>query len=621
MINPVVFATHLARAVDLFRDPAKKDEQKREFRTLVGMLKEGDVGVRIRNNRLEVNGEAVTAPEFQPLVQRMTLHGVTELTVPRDAPVAHLFELLRALAEQPGGPSDIVSRLQSSGAYRVSVVMAAMDLAEEAPAPQGTAPAAPTSGRDMGTRGVLRGEPVKDIRSSPVAGAEGVEHVEQNLAPPSVALPSPEAATPSDEVVPRESRQGRSPGLPSSHVEPNAPSSLPTLPPPPPPPPPPPQAPAQVRRAPSPTPPAFPKPPLPEEEVPKDATQPEISRAAASSHFALREALSSDTADLLAQLDQNPQSAQIGETLTVLNRQVESVLRQGKIEQAMQIVHTIVRIEQRVEDPALRRQYGIALRRMITRQMLDGLSKMVQVPHLEDAASMVLQRAGPDGVEVLLDLLTTSNTVNERRGVFNALTQMKEGQDQLIHMLGHPQWFVVRNVADLVGELGLEAAVPALTKQLDHTDERVRRQVALALAKIGTRSAAEPLRRVLRDISPEVRRQAALGVGGRKASALAMPLVVALEEEKDPEVVRELIFALGRIGSPDAVQALIKLAQPAGKFFGRKPSGLRITAVEALRVAGTPAALGTLQSLVNDSDKQVRAAALQALNELNIKKA
>jgi len=621
MINPVVFATHLARAVDLFRDPAKKDEQKREFRTLVGMLKEGDVGVRIRNNRLEVNGEAVTAPEFQPLVQRMTLHGVTELTVPRDAPVAHLFELLRALAEQPGGPSDIVSRLQSSGAYRVSVVMAAMDLAEEAPAPQGTAPAAPTSGRDMGTRGVLRGEPVKDIRSSPVAGAEGVEHVEQNLAPPSVALPSPEAATPSDEVVPRESRQGRSPGLPSSHVEPNAPSSLPALPPPPPPPPPPPQAPAQVRRAPSPTPPAFPKPPLPEEEVPKDATQPEISRAAASSHFALREALSADTAELLAQLDQNPQSAQIGETLTVLNRQVESVLRQGKIEQAMQIVHTIVRIEQRVEDPALRRQYGIALRRMITRQMLDGLSKMVQVPHLEDAASMVLQRAGPDGVEVLLDLLTTSNTVNERRGVFNALTQMKEGQDQLIHMLGHPQWFVVRNVADLVGELGLEAAVPALTKQLDHTDERVRRQVALALAKIGTRSAAEPLRRVLRDISPEVRRQAALGVGGRKASALAMPLVVALEEEKDPEVVRELIFALGRIGSPDAVQALIKLAQPAGKFFGRKPSGLRITAVEALRVAGTPAALGTLQSLVNDSDKQVRAAALQALNELNIKKA
>jgi HEAT repeat protein len=626
MVNPVVFATHLARAVDLFRDPAKKEDQKREFRTLVGMLKEGDVALRIGNGVLEVNREALTAPEFQPLVQRMSVHGVNELVIPADAPVAHLFELLRALADQPGASVNIASRLRSSGANRVSVVLAALDLPEETP----EAPAPPG---DLGTRGVLRGE-LKDMGSAPIDGAEGVEQVEQNLAPPSVALPSPEAATPSDEVVPRQSTKVPGPGLPATHLEaePGIPANLP---PPPPPPPPPPVAPT-FRPAAAPPPPAPKQPAAPPAaiqpasvDVPEEGeavrvsnpiAQPDIAREAASSTFALREALSKDTTDLLGVLDANPQASNVGETLTVLTRQVESVMRQGKVEQAMQIVYNVVRIEQRVEDAAVRRQYGIALRRMITRQMLDGLSKLVLVPHLEDAAGIVLQRAGPDGVEVLLDLLTTSNTVTERRGVFNALIQMKEGQDQLIHMLGHPQWFVVRNVADLVGELGLEAAVPALTRQLDHTDERVRRQVALALAKIGTRSAAEPLRRVLRDPSSDVRRQAALGVGGRKASALAMPLVVALEDEKDPEVVRELIFALGRIGSPDAVQALIKIAQPSGKFFGRKPSALRITAVEALRVAGTPSAVGTLQNLANDSDKQVRAATQQALSELSLKK-
>jgi HEAT repeat protein len=370
-------------------------------------------------------------------------------------------------------------------------------------------------------------------------------------------------------------------------------------------------------------PPQFGDAPQEDAAEPTAPAAPEIAREAASPLFALREALSKDTADMINALEANPATPHAGEMLSVLNRQVEMVMRQGKIEHAMQIVYSIVRVEQRVEDVAMRRQYGIALRRMITKQMLDGLSKLVQVPHLEDAAGAVLQRAGPDGVEVLLDLLTTSNTVTERRGVFNALIQAlkdgKEGQDQLVHMLGHPQWFVVRNVADLVGELALEAAVPALTKQLDHDDERVRRQVALALAKIGTRSAAEPLRRALRDSSADVRRQAALGVGGRKASALAMPLVVALEEEKDPDVVRELIFALGRIGSPDAVQALIKLAQPSGKLFNRKPSALRVTAVEALRVAGTPAAIGTLQSFAADGDKQVRAAVQQALTELNAK--
>jgi HEAT repeat protein len=622
MVNPVVFATHLARAVDLFRDPAKKEDQKREFRTLVGMLKDADVKVRIHEQHLEVNGEAVTAAEFQPLVQRMLQHGVHEVTVPRDAPVAHLFELLRALADQPGGTTDIASRLRTSGADRVSVVLQALDHPEE-----------PARVRDLGTSGVLRGEPVKDLRSAPVAGAEGVEHVEQNLAPPSLGLPGTPAegaaATAEPGPPPEE--------LPTRHVTGEPPPSPFPLPPPPPPPPPAAAESAAPVAAHAPPPPpsarVIPRAPVPpalrgatptaeEEEAEEVSTagEPEISREAASSMFALREALSKDAADLLVQLETNPQAGNVGETLAVLNRQVETAMRQGKIEPAMQIVYNVVRVEQQVEDPALRRQYGIALRRMITRPMLDALSKLVQVPHLEDAASIVLQRAGPDGVEVLLDLLATSNTVTERRGVFNALVGMKEGQDQLIHMLSHPQWFVVRNVADIVGELGLESAIPALTKQLDHSDERVRKQVALALAKIGTRGAAEPLRRVLRDKSADVRRQAALGVGGRKASALAMPLVVALEEEKDPEVVRELIFALGRIGSPDAVQALMKIAQPSGKLFSRKPAVLRITAVEALRVAGTPSATGTLQGLANDGDKQVRAAARQALAELSAKK-
>src|SRR5204863_7036603 len=90
----------------------------------------------------------------------------------------------------------------------------------------------------------------------------------------------------------------------------------------------------------------------------------------------------------------------------------------------------------------------------------------------------------------------------------------------------------------------------------------------------------------------------------------------ALEEEEDEEVERELILALGRIGSPDAVQALIKFAQPAGRLFGRKPSSLRLAAVEALRLAATPAAIGTLQGLSDDGDKQVRGAALIALAQM-----
>ena len=144
----------------------------------------------------------------------------------------------------------------------------------------------------------------------------------------------------------------------------------------------------------------------------------------------------------------------------------------------------------------------------------------------------------------------------------------------------------------------------------------MRKAVGMALAKIGTRSAAEPLRRALRDRSVEVRMHVALGIGGRKSNALAMPLVVAMEEEKEEAVVRELMLALGRIGSPDAVQALIKWAQPAGRIFGRRPSELRVAAVDGLRLAATPAALGTLEGLSDDGDRQVREEARRAVDDL-----
>src|SRR5256885_10939463 len=153
----------------------------------------------------------------------------------------------------------------------------------------------------------------------------------------------------------------------------------------------------------------------------------------------------------------------------------------------------------------------------------------------------------------------------------------------------------------------MDDAATGLGNRFGQADEHVCKAGGVALAKIGTRGAAEPLRRALRDRSQEVRMQVAVGIGGRKSSALAMPLVVAMEEEKDEAVVRELILALGRIGSPDAVQALIKWAQPTGRFFGRKPSELRLAAVEGLRLAASAAALGTLEGLSDDSDQIGRA--------------
>jgi len=495
MIVPQTFATLFARTLDLFRDPTAKEGQKVQFRALVELLKLDAVTVTVDGGRLAVNGIPLEGAAYAVLAQRLEFHSVGEIRIPAAPPAAEMFELLKALADQPG-EGDVSTRLRSTGAQQISVG--------------------------------IQASVSHDVAAAPAAAA------------------------------------------------------------PPPPPPPPADVPAIL-----------------EDESP--------------AAFAPATAASRSSTDILAELQRKPTGPQVPDLLAVLSRQLETAMKANRLEQALAIVAGIVRAEQSIGDEARRRQYSIALKRIYTKPLLEGIAHLVPMPSQRDAALLALQRAGEGGVEVLLDLLVAAPTIDERRGIFQALTGMKEGTDQLVHMLGHHQWFVVRNVAELVGELGLEEAVPALARQLDHEDERVRKAVALALAKTGSRSAAEPLRRALKDKSAEVRIQAAVGVGGRKASALAMPLVVAMGEEEDEAVEQELMLALGRIGSPDAVQALIKFAQPGGKLFGRKPTALRVTAVEALRLAATPAAIGTLEGLGADSDKQVRAAAQAALRDLKQK--
>ncbi len=504
MATPQQLAAHFTRTLDLFRDPAAKEEQKGQFRTLVSLLKaEGMTIAADDNTGLAINGTRFDRGPYNSLVQRLELHSVMEIKIPADPPIAEMFELLRLLADQPRD-DDIAARLRTAGGGTISVAIQSFVL--EAPPP---------------------------------------------LAP---VTPRPERRT---ETAPQ-----------------TAPPDLP--------------------------------------EIVRETT-------ADSSGFSPATAATRPFRELIAELQEKPAGPHAGELLAVLGRQLETAMKAKRTAQALAILVGVVRAEQQVSDATRKRQYSIALKRMYSKSLLEAVAELADSPLERDDALLVLRRAGEDGVEVLLDLLVAAPTIEERRGIFMALTGMKEGTDQLVHMLGHHQWFVVRNVAELAGELALDDAVPALAQQLNHDDERVRKAVALALAKIGSSAAAEPLRRALRDKSPEVRMQAAVGVGGRKSSALAMPLVVAMDEEEDQAVIRELILALGRIASSASVQALIKFAQPGGRLFGRKPAELRVTAVEALRLAATPAAIGTLEGLTDDGDRQVRLAAESALADLKRK--
>ena len=118
---------------------------------------------------------------------------------------------------------------------------------------------------------------------------------------------------------------------------------------------------------------------------------------------------------------------------------------------------------------------------------------------------------------------------------------MTEGTQLLVHMLTHDEWFVLRNVAELCGEMQLEDAVLPLARKIGHEDERVRRAVAGALARIGTPGTVEPLRQALQDPSAQVRRMAVAGVDSRRSRGLVPAMIRRLDEETVGDVQREIL--------------------------------------------------------------------------------
>lgn len=316
--------------------------------------------------------------------------------------------------------------------------------------------------------------------------------------------------------------------------------------------------------------------------------------------------------ELVYNLSEAKSDAAVAEMLNQLVAAGEAAVRQSDWRELITAAHGLVQLEGKIGE---HRGFGIALRRLLPRSVLEQVAQHTAHGNQKTEASTILKRMGADGTEVLVYAMANAEDMAERRAYFNALKEMTEGSELLVHMLSHDQWFVVRNVADLTGELRLENAVPALGKQITHNDERVRRSVASALGRIGGSQAVEPLRRALRDPVPGVRLEAARNLDGRRNRNLAMSIAVAADEEANLDVQKEMYLALGRIGSNEAIQALAKAAEPGGRLFNRKPQGVRLAAVAGLHAAG-PSAANQLKALMQDDDREVREAVQRSLATL-----
>ena len=292
----------------------------------------------------------------------------------------------------------------------------------------------------------------------------------------------------------------------------------------------------------------------------------------------------------------------------------EHSARAGRHAVVGDIVTALIAREGMARSEEHRRGYAAALRKLTKPALLRGVAKLVSTTaEHRQRYFPILQRAVDAGAAAVVALIGQATTRTERQALVGMLKELPAAVPALVGMLDDGRWYAVRNAAELLGELGAADAEEALIGLVHHTDDRVRRAATASLLRIGTPNALRAVHDAVDDASPEVRMQAAAALSTKRDGRSTAALIRAVDDEQDGDVQNALIAALGRIGTGDAVQKLVKMAVPEGRLFRKKTNAQRIAAVQALGEARTPAAVAALKQLTDDKDREVRDTAVRAL--------
>ncbi len=201
--------------------------------------------------------------------------------------------------------------------------------------------------------------------------------------------------------------------------------------------------------------------------------------------------------------------------------------------------------------------------------------------------------------------------------------RVKDEIEIQIDLLKDPDWAVRREAVITLGEMGDERCVEPLARSLRDGDWQVREAAVEALSMVGSPSV-DPLIKQLRDW--DIRKYAIRALGKIKDERVLDPLLAQLRsdefkedatealvelgqpaveklltalKDKDENVRKQAVIALGRIKDPEAVDALIERLQDKDWF-------IRLTAAAALETIGDERGREAIKPLLQDPDLVVK---------------
>ena len=211
-------------------------------------------------------------------------------------------------------------------------------------------------------------------------------------------------------------------------------------------------------------------------------------------------------------------------------------------------------------------------------------------------------------------ILSLSNLMGEvqeikyRKVMIDALVVLgRDNIDVLAAGLKDKRWFVVRNVAAILGRIGDKAALEHLRQAMNHPEPRVRREIIRSLGLVGGPKAGELLLQAMEDPDPQIRVAALRYLPAVPSSTVLDSLVEVITRpdfgNRALTEKRVIFEVLAEIGQDRALPFMLKLFRKKVLFGGAKNEETRISAAYGLGNIHHTDALGALKSELSRAKK------------------
>ena len=200
----------------------------------------------------------------------------------------------------------------------------------------------------------------------------------------------------------------------------------------------------------------------------------------------------------------------------------------------------------------------------------------------------------------------------------NKLEIIKEG-------LSDRNWYVIRNVIWVIGEIGSAEGVKYLKPLIYHLDFRIRKEIINSLIKVPGPEAGVLLVLLLNDKDRRIRCLACMGLSKRKESGALLKLNEILKDElfrdRSPDEKKHLLEAYITIAGNEAISLLVKMIEKRSWLKRDKHNESRIFTIGALGLIDSSEAKEALLALSKKRNKILRKACEDALRRMALRKA